>query len=193
MKKVRIVIIAVVLVGLVCGGFYYMSSKKDVSVENKTELTTLDKLILKDLESNYPSTPRAVVKLYNQIITCYYSSEFKDDEFEKLVDQALLLFDDELKAKNPKDEYMKTLSNEIEEYKTKDKTISQTAVCSSNDVLYRNDNGDEIAYVNASYFIKEGKEHVKTYEQYVLRKDEKGNWKILGYYEIEEDPAESDY
>ena len=122
MKKVRIVIIAVVLVGLVCGGFYYMSSKKDVSVENKTELTTLDKLILKDLESNYPSTPRAVVKLYNQIITCYYSAEFKDDEFEKLVDQALLLFDDELKAKNPKDEYMKTLSNEIEEYKTKDKT-----------------------------------------------------------------------
>lgn len=193
MKKVRIVIIAVVLVGLVCGGFYYMSSKKDVSVENKTELTTLDKIILKDLESNYPSTPRAVVKLYNQIITCYYSAEFKDDEFEKLVDQALLLFDDELKAKNPKDEYMKTLSNEIEEYKTKDKTISQTAVCSSNDVLYRNDNGDEIAYVNASYFIKEGKEHVKTYEQYVLRKDEKGNWKILGYYEIEEDPAESDY
>ena len=193
MKKVRIVIIAVVLVGLVCGGFYYMSSKKDVSVENKTELTTLDKLILKDLESNYPSTPRAVVKLYNQIITCYYSAEFKDDEFEKLVDQALLLFDDELKAKNPKDEYMKTLSNEIEEYKTKDKTISQTAVCSSNDVLYRNANGDEIAYVNASYFIKEGKEHVKTYEQYVLRKDEKGNWKILGYYEIEEDPAESDY
>ena len=193
MKKVRIVIIAVVLVGLVCGGFYYMSSKKDVSVENKTELTTLDKLILKDLESNYPSTPRAVVKLYNQIITCYYSAEFKDDEFEKLVDQALLLFDDELKAKNPKDEYMKTLSNEIEEYKTKNKTISQTAVCSSNDVLYRNDNGDEIAYVNASYFIKEGKEHVKTYEQYVLRKDEKGNWKILGYYEIEEDPAESDY
>ena len=193
MKKVRIVIIAVVLVGLVCGGFYYMSSKKDVSVENKTELTTLDKLILKDLESNYPSTPRAVVKLYNQIITCYYSAEFKDDEFEKLVDQALLLFDDELKAKNPKDEYMKTLSNEIEEYNTKDKTISQTAVCSSNDVLYRNDNGDEIAYVNASYFIKEGKEHVKTYEQYVLRKDEKGNWKILGYYEIEEDPTESDY
>ncbi|MDY3795659.1 MAG: DUF6715 family protein [Agathobacter sp.] len=193
MKKVRIVIIAVVLVGLVCGGFYYMSSKKDVSVENKTELTTLDKLILKDLESNYPSTPRAVVKLYNQIITCYYSAEFKDDEFEKLVDQALLLFDDELKAKNPKDEYMETLSNEIEEYKTKDKTISQTAVCSSNDVLYRNDNGDEIAYVNASYFIKEGKEHVKTYEQYVLRKDEKGNWKILGYYEIEEDPTESDY
>ena len=193
MKKVRIVIIAVVLVGLVCGGFYYMSSKKGVSVENKTELTTLDKLILKDLESNYPSTPRAVVKLYNQIITCYYSAEFKDDEFEKLVDQALLLFDDELKAKNPKDEYMKTLSNEIEEYKTKDKTISQTAVCSSNDVLYRNDNGDEIAYVNASYFIKEGKDHVKTYEQYVLRKDEKGNWKILGYYEIEEDPAESDY
>ena len=96
MKKVRIVIIAVVLVGLVCGGFYYMSSKKDVSVENKTELTTLDKLILKDLESNYPSTPRAVVKLYNQIITCYYSAEFKDDEFEKLVDQALLLFDDEI-------------------------------------------------------------------------------------------------
>lgn len=193
MKKVRIVIIAVILVGIVCGAFYFISTKDKVSVENKTELSAVQKIILKDLENNYPSTPRAVVKLYNQIITNYYSADFEEGEYEKLIDQAMMLFDDELKAKNPKKEYMDALSAEIEEYKAKSKTISQTAVCSSNDVLYRTNNGDNIAYVNASYFIKEGSEHEKTYEQYVLRQDNKGNWKILGYYQIEENSAGSDY
>ena len=34
------------------------------------------------------------------------------------------------------------------------KSISQTDVCDSNDVKYMTDNGDDIAYVTASYFIK---------------------------------------
>lgn len=193
MKKIGAFLIAIACVALVCGGFYYVSSKNKVSVENSAELTEVQKLITRNIAENYPSTPREVVKLYNRIITCYYSQEFKDGELEKLADQTLLLFDDELLAINQKPNYLMSLTNEIAEYKSKSKTISQSVVCSSNDVLYLTDKTDDIAYVNTSYFIKEGKEHLKTYEQFVLRKDENGYWKILGYYQIDGNQEESDF
>ena len=33
----------------------------------------------------------------------------------------------------------------------------------------------------ASYFMKEGNGYIKSREQYVLRKDDSGDWKILAY------------
>lgn len=192
MKKIGALIIAVICIALVCGGFYYVSSKSKTSVETNTELTEVQKLISKNIEDKYPATPREVVKLYNRIITCYYSQEFEDGELEKLVDQALLLFDSELLAKNPREEYLVALSNEIADYKSKEKIIAQSSVCSSNDVVFATDKEDEIAYVTTSYFIKEGKEHLKTHEQFVLRKDDEGRWKILGYYQIDDGSSESD-
>ena len=41
----------------------------------------------------------------------------------------------------------------------KSKTIAPSAVDSSNDVEYKEVDGDDCAYVKASYFIKEGKTH----------------------------------
>ena len=43
----------------------------------------------------------------------------------------------------------------------------------------------KIAYVRASYFMKEGNSYSKTYQDYVLRQDEKGCWKILTFYKVE--------
>lgn len=42
-------------------------------------------------------------------------------------------------------------------------------------------NGAECAYVTASYFVKGKDGYTKTYQQYVLRQDEDGKWKILAY------------
>ena len=52
--------------------------------------------------------------------------------------------------------------------------------------------GDEIAYGTASYFIKNGSSYTKTYQKYVLRKDDDGDWKILTFYKIEGESSESD-
>lgn len=193
MKKIYTFIISIICIGMICGAFYYITSKSKNSAQDNEELTVVQKIITKDIEADYPATPREVVKLYNKIITCYYSAEFEEGEFDQLVDQAFLLFDDELVKNNPKENYVAALKNEIDEYKGKDKVISQSAVCSSNDVIYRKDkDNSEVAYVNTSYFIKEGKSYTRTYEQYVLRKDDDGNWKILGYYQLEANPSESE-
>ena len=83
-------------------------------------------------------------------------------------------FDDELLENNPRDEYFKNLKEDISEYHDKNKTIASSAVDSSNDVEYKEVDGDDCAYVKASYFIKEGNAYSRTYQMYVLRKDADG-------------------
>ena len=48
-------------------------------------------------------------------------------------------------------------------------------------------NGSKIAYVKASYFMKEGSSYSKTYQEYVLRQDKEGCWRILTFYKIAAD------
>ena len=65
------------------------------------ELTEIQKLITKNLDTNYPATPREVVKYYNRILECFYDDTYTDDELESLADQARKLLDDELLENNP--------------------------------------------------------------------------------------------
>ena len=62
----------------------------------------------------------------------------------------------------------------------------------SNDVNYQTIDGDECAYVTASYFISEGKEYDRTNQMYVLRKDENGKWKILVFYQVEGESSDAE-
>ena len=72
MKKVGITVAAAVCVVLLCVGFYFMKNS-DGSQASKENLTVVQRINEKNLTDDYPKTPRAVIKLYNQIITSYYS------------------------------------------------------------------------------------------------------------------------
>ncbi len=192
MKKVGIIIAAVVCVALICGGFLFLKVRMDNSKEK--ELTEVQKLTSRDLEKDYPPTAREVVKLYNRIITAYYGEKYTDQELEKMAEQALMLFDGDLAANNPKEDYLKRVRAEVENYKIRKRSIVNHKVCESRDVVFLKDkeNGDEIAYVNASYFVKENTKYDRTHHEYVLRKDENGHWKILTYYQVFEKAQEDD-
>ena len=161
-------------------------------MQSDAELTEVQKVITRDLERNYPKTPREVVKFYNRIISCFYNEEYTEDELYELGDQARMLMDDELLENNSRDDYFENLKADIETYREKSKTIASTSVCDSNEVNYQTIDGDECAYVNASYFINEDKSYSRTYQTYVLRKDEDGNWKILVFYQTEGEPSDED-
>ena len=64
----------------------------------------------------------------------------------------------------------------------------------SDDVKYLTDdsNGDKLAYVTASYFTEENKKFDKTYQMYVLRKDDNGDWKIRTFYKIKGNSTEEE-
>jgi len=137
MKKSRMIIIVLICVGLLVGGYaYWMNNNSNTSSENM-ELTKVQQLITKDLEKNYPKTPREVVKTYSEIISCFYNEEYTEKELEKLVDQTLLLMDEELAANNPKNDYFKAVKEEILEYESAGRTIVSYTLPSSNEVEFR--------------------------------------------------------
>ena len=190
MKKIKLIIIGIACICLICGGFF-LFSKDNMTVEKK--LTEVEKLMVRDLEGNYPKTPREVVKFYNKIISCYYGGEIKNAEVEKLADQLLLVLDEDLLLVNPRDEYLDSIKADIEKYKQENKRLVSTEVCDSNEVKYINDEKegtsevDKLAYVDTSYFINTNGTFAYSYQQFVLRQDEEGKWKILTFYETEGD------
>ena len=190
MKNVKFIIIGIACICLICVGFFFFS-KENATTEK--ELTEVEKLIVRDLEENYPKTPREVVKFYNKIIGCYYGGEISNHEVEKLADQMLLILDEDLLVVNPRDEYIESIKSDIEKYKKANKRVVSTDVCDSNQVKYVNDEkegaseADKLAYVDTSYFINTDGEFAYSYQQFVLRQDKDGRWKILGFYEGEGD------
>ena len=84
MKKVGITVVAAVCVVLLCVGFYFMKNS-DGSQASKENLTVVQRINEKNLTDDYPKTPRAVIKLYNQIITSYYSGNYTDDAQKDMV------------------------------------------------------------------------------------------------------------
>ena len=189
MKNAKYVIIAIACICVICTGFFFFSQDNQ---EQEKQLTAIEKVIVEDLEKNYPKSPREVVKLYNRIVKCYYGSELPTEkQVEKLADQMLCILDDDLLLENERDDYYNQVVGDINQYKRDKKQLVSTDVCDVNDVKYvtddKNNNGekDELAYVDASYFMNTDGKFSYTYQQFVLRKGEKGRWKILTFYQIE--------
>ena len=180
MKKYIFIIIAGVL--LICGAFFFFTKDNG---PKETELTEVQKIITKELETDYPKTPREVVKLYNRIVECYYSEEtdqkdISDEELKALSKQMLQLLDEEVLLANQEEEYYNFVLDEIKVFEVNDTYIVESTVCDSNDVQYVTDpnNGDKLAYVSTSYLMNSLE---KIYQKFILREDEKGKWKILYY------------
>lgn len=185
-KALRIGIVSLACIALIVGYYYYLSHRDGGAASREPEQESeVDKVLNKDFDKNYPSTPREVVKWYNRIITCFYKEEYDDGQLEAMADQLQMLWDDELLEVNPKKQYMESLRADIQNYKNHDRSIEQSDVCDSNDVVYAKVNGDSCAYVKAYYFSREGSTYSRTYQEYVLRKDKKGKWKILTFHLIE--------
>ena len=194
MKNAKYVIIAIACICVICAGFFFFSQDNK---ENEKNLTEIEKVIVKDLNNNYPKTPREVVKFYNRLVKCYYGSEMPTEkQLTKLVDQMIFLMDEDLLLVNPRDVYYNSVVSDINQYKNQKKQLVSTDVCDTNDVKYVTDdkNGqaekDNLAYVTASYFINTDGKFAYTYQEFVLRQDANGNWKILTFYQIQGDDSD---
>ena len=175
--------VIVVVCAALCLGYYYYLSHRDTGEEKMTEV---EMLISKDLENSYPKTAREVVKFYNRILKCYFDQEYSQEQLAQLAEQARKLMDEELQEINPPDVYLESVKAEIASYAADEKAISDVSVENSKEVEYKTKNGRECAYVDVAYFLKNysGKEKSgRAGQTYILRKDDDGRWKILGFYQ----------
>lgn len=178
-KPLIFIIIALVIIGV----FYYCSRKE---VDNNEEIAAEDEvsiIVNRDLTLNYPSTPKSVVTFYSEIIKTIYKTDHTDEQLQALAGQARGLFDDELLQHNEYSAYMDRLRAEVKAYKDSGRFISGYQIEDGYNIEYIKSEGKEYAKVNVKYYVREGKNVINTYEEYTLRKDEEGKWRIL-YWEL---------
>ncbi len=182
-KYLKLGITAVLVIALIVGCYYQMTHRKTKAAEDDVEVTQLEQVLSRQLDTSYPPTPREVIKFYNRIIECAYGGEYDTEQFDRLAAQARKLMDEELLAENPLDLYKTRFLEELAVYKEESRKILQTSVCATDEVQFTEIEGKKGAYVAAAYFMKEKQgEFTRTYQTYLLRQDKDKRWKILTYH-----------
>ena len=177
-------LILIVLVCAVIGYYYYVSNKSasNTGEEQNVKITAVQNVLLRNLEIDYPPTPKEVVKYFAEITKCFYSENYTDEELEQLAVKIQQIYDDELVAAKDQETYFKDLKDDIAEFKAEKRVITGYYTSSSTDVEEFKEDGDECSRLYCTFYISRGKNvNEKSQELILLRKDAEGHWKIYGW------------
>ena len=169
--------------------YYYLVNKVERS-SPEVETTAIQDVLLRNLETDYPATVREVIKYYNEIMSCYYSESPTDEELKDLADKALELYDTELVNFQSEEMYLADLKTEIAGFASSGTVLSHVALSSSTAVDYFTYKGRECAQIRCIYTMRQKTSMMTIKEIYVLRKDDNGRWKILGWTPAEDETTE---
>lgn len=183
-------IIIIILAVLVVGYYYYLSNRDKQPEENVT-ITAAQELLLRDLDRNYPPTPKEVVKYYFDITKCLYNEKLSEEDVEKLALKLEEIFDAELAAHQVREEYFENLKTEISAFQTANRIINYST-STSTDVDYFNQDGVECARLYGTFYLQVDKAMHSLEEVFILRRDEDGHWKIYGWEPVEESVTQAD-
>ena len=187
-KIAKTVIIAVILAAIILVYYYSLGHRaKRQEVEEAIAATVVQSILMRDLEHNYPPTPKEVVKYYAEITECFYNETYSDEELVQLASKIQMLYDAELVANKTQEQYLQDLRDDIVEMKGQQLTVASYEVSSSTDVEYFTQNEYSGARLYCTFYLKQqGGGRVPSQERFVLRQDEDGHWKILGWELVEE-------
>lgn len=183
-----IVVMFAIVIAVLIGFWQILEGKraKEKEMEFKqSNVEEVNHILNKDYENNYPSTPREVIKAYSRISSCVYNYNLKEKDLELVVEKMRQLFDEELLIANPWDEHLEDLKKDINEYQKAKRKISNYVVDKNSSSVNGKVDDRECAVIHASFLVQEGDGYTKSYEQFLLRKDENGKWKILGWELVE--------
>lgn len=184
-KTTTVIVIMFAVVVAVAIGFWAILEhgrnkvKEEELIHSKNEEVNM--LLKKDLSIDYPRTPREVLKMYSRLQSCAYNQNLSDTDLTAIIEQMRILFDDELLEANSLEQQLEDVKAEIEEYQKTKRSISNYVIDKESSTTEKKIKGKEYATLQVSYLIQEKTGYNKTYEQFVLRKNEEDKWKILGW------------
>ncbi len=189
-RKMLAVVIVILFVVAILGLFIYINNKPQENVEEDVVISNVDNVVLRNLDINYPPTPKEVLKYYSEITICFYEENLSEEDLVRLAQTARKLYDAELCAGVTEEEYIESLREDILEFNSLGVVVSGYTVSSSTDVEEYELDGRKYARLYATYRLRQGTEYIYTNEVFVMRKDEDGHWKILGWELLEEEEVE---
>ncbi len=187
-KVAKTIIIVAALAAIILVYYYSLSHRaKRQEVEETIAATVVQSILMRDLEHNYPPTPKEVVKYYAEITECFYNETYSDEELVQLAGKIQMLYDAELVANKTQEQYMQDLRDDIAEMKGEQLTVASYEVSSSTDVEYFEQGEYSCARLYCTFYLKQqGGSRVPSQERFVLRQDGDGHWKILGWELVED-------
>ena len=179
--EVKRIIILFILAAVVVGGFAMIAFRNKPDVATPTTITAVQEVLSRSLDSNYPSTPKEVLKYYSEITRCFYSESYSEEELVQLAGKSRELLDDELRAQQSDEEYINDLKTAIALFQGQNRNISSYSISSATDIdYYRYENADWAKAI-CLFTVREGTRMIATQEEFLLRKDTDGHWKIFGW------------
>lgn len=178
----------VILILVIAGLGYYISlinqTKKQKDTTSKTEK---QQLLEYDFEEDYPKTVRETVKLHCKYLKNAYNGKFKEEELPVANSNMRKLFDEELLAHNSEEQQFEGLKKDIALYNEKKQKFVSYSLEESSQIQYNTEDGKDYAKTTATLNITVGSTAVFVEQEYLLRKDESGKWKILGWQTVQPD------
>ncbi|HHT87696.1 MAG TPA: hypothetical protein GX002_01595 [Clostridiales bacterium] len=174
-------IIAVILVMIYVNQTRQANKQKETSLEILSEV---EKLLEMDLDNDYPKTPRDVAKLHGDMTRLLYSG-LEDGEIKNLAIKIRDLYDEEFLSKNPEEQYLTNLYSDIALWNQVNRRIEYNLVANKENEEFYELDGKKYATAYISFTIRE-KRQTSELRRYIMRKDDEGKWKVVGWEYIPE-------
>ena len=173
----------ILLLSIVAAAFvviFYRVANRPKQVE-EGKLSQLQAVLQRDLDYNYPPSPREVVRYYAELSQCLYMEDVSDKDIESIGIQMRELFDPELKANQEEGQYLNNLKVDVATFRSEKRKIITFSISSSTDVEYAETGKGDLSTLYCMFTMQKGNQNYSDNEHFILRKDERGHWKILGW------------
>ena len=178
--QIRVTITIIILVFGLVGYYSYLAGRAKTAQKDAT-MTAVEQALSRDITTDYPPTPKEVMKYYNEIMKCYYADDTSEDDIEALGLKARGLFDQKLLDANEVGSYLISLKEDVQSYKDAKRKVTNAGVASSTNVDYYTRDGYSVARLLCTYNVNENGTSETQRIVYLLRKDSEKRWKIYGW------------
>ena len=107
-STIRVIVVVCVLAALALGFYYYISHRDISGSENEVTVTKSQQVLMRNLASNYPASPKEVMKYYCDITQCFYNETHTEEEVEALALKIRELYDTELIENQEEEHYLES-------------------------------------------------------------------------------------
>lgn len=188
-KGFTTIVLLVMIIGLAY--FTYLNNTAN-NRQEISERTETEKLLNYDFENDYPKTVRETVKLHCRYLKSAYNNAFTEEELFIVNQNTRQLFDEELLQNNAEDKQLQGLKDEIQVYEDNKQKFASYSLAEASQVKYNTENGKEYAKIKVTIGINTGSGVLSEDEEYILRKDKDGRWKILGWQVVNKSTTEKE-
>ena len=137
-----------------------------------------------NFEENYPKTVRETMKMYCKFMKMAYSGECSEEDLYAINIQTRQMLDDELLANNTADHQLRAWKTDIMLYEEKKQKLIGYTLEEASQIQYNTENKTEYAKTTVALSFKVGMDTGTMEQEYLLRKDDQGRWKILGWQAV---------